>query len=62
MFITRRHPPRRTFLQGMGVTMALIPLLSRNRMVQVVCPIILLIEQFAFLIIYYPSLSLAGPH
>jgi len=42
--------------------MALLPLLSRNRIVQIVCPIILLIEQFAFLIIYYPSLSLTGPH
>ena len=42
--------------------MALIPLLTRTRVVQIVCPIILLIEQFAFLIIYYPSLSLTGPH
>ena len=42
--------------------MALLPLLSRNRIVQIVCPIILLIEQFAFLLIYYPSLSLTGPH
>ncbi len=42
--------------------MALIPLLTRNQIVQIVCPIILLIEQFAFLMIYYPSLSLTGPH
>lgn len=42
--------------------MALIPLLTRNRIVQILCPVVLLAEQFAFLIIYYPSLSLTGPH
>lgn len=41
---------------------ALIPLLSKNWIVQIVSPVILLIEQFVFLIIYYPSLSLTGPH
>jgi hypothetical protein len=42
--------------------LALLPLLSRNKVVQIACPVILLAEQFAFLTIYYPSLSLTGPH
>jgi hypothetical protein len=40
--------------------MAILPLLSRNRIVQIVCPAILLVENFAYLIVYYPTLSLNG--
>ena len=40
--------------------MAILPLLSRNRVVQLVCPTILLVENFAYLFIYYPTLSLTG--
>ena len=39
---------------------AILPLLTRNRWVQLLCPAVLLIENFAFLAIYYPTLSLAG--
>jgi hypothetical protein len=42
------------------IPLAVVPLLSRNRIVQLVCPAILLVEQFAYLIIYYPYLSLTG--
>jgi hypothetical protein len=40
--------------------MAILPLLSRNRWVQLLCPVLLLVESFAYLIIYYPTLSLGG--
>lgn len=38
----------------------ILPLLSRNRIVQLVCPAIFLVEDFVFLMIYYPTLSLTG--
>jgi len=38
----------------------ILPLLSLNRVVQFVCPLILLVESFAFLVIYYPTSSLTG--
>jgi hypothetical protein len=38
----------------------ILPLLSLNRVIQLVCPLILLGESFAFLLIYYPTLSLTG--
>ena len=39
----------------------ILPLLSRHRIVQVACPAIFLVENFVFLAIYYPTLSLTGP-
>jgi hypothetical protein len=41
--------------------MVILPLLWRNRIIQLVCPAILLVENFAFLLIYYPTLSMTGP-
>ena len=38
----------------------ILPLLSRNRIVQILCPAIFLVEDFVFLAIYYPTLSLSG--